>query len=299
VSQPVVLVVGSINADTTCRVTAIPAPGETTVAHDVIESPGGKGANQAASAARAGATVRLVGAVGEDAAGAVQLEALRILGVDTEGVARLPGARTGSAFVVVSATDADNTIVVDPGANALVPLDRIAGHVAAHVAAVGPGAVVVIQSEMGATLTDAAARACADHGARAVINNGPWQALAADTLRLADPLVVNEHEAAQALEEDGATDLAAAVRRRHGSASVVVTHGGAGASVSDGSGAADDRMPAQPALRVVSTTGAGDAFVGALAVALAHDRSLRDAVQVGLRAGAEAVGWDGARPPGV
>ena len=147
-------------------------------------------------------------------------------------------------------------------------------------------------------MVDAAAAAAYERGIRVVVNNGPWLPLATATLEAADPLVVNEHEAAEACDASGAegaegADLADAVRRRHGCRSVVVTRGAEGASISGAEASA--RIAALPVERVVDTTGAGDAFVGTLAAVLAQGRSLRRAVEEGQRAGAAVVASLGAR----
>ena len=147
-------------------------------------------------------------------------------------------------------------------------------------------------------MVDAAAAAAYERGVRVVVNNGPWLPLATATLEAADPLVVNEHEAAEACDGSGAEggDLADAVRRRHGCRSVVVTRGAGGASIS--SAEVSERLAAPTVDRVVDTTGAGDAFVGTLAAVLAQGRGLRRAVEEGQRAGAAVVGRLGARGDG-
>jgi ribokinase len=290
-----VVVVGSINVDVVMHVPGFPVPGVTLLADHVERSPGGKGANQAVAAARAGATTRLVGAVGDDGDSTSQVDALVAAGVDVSEVETSRGRTTGTAFVMV-APSGENAIVVDPGANGHLDLRRVL------VAVSDPGAtapaVVLLQSEVGAAVVDAAAAVAYERGIRVVVNNGPWLPLAAATLEAADPLVVNEHEAAEACGGSAAkrADLADAVRRRHGCRSVVVTHGAEGASISGAEASA--RIAALPVERVVDTTGAGDAFVGTLAAVLAQGRSLRRAVEEGQRAGADVVASVGARGAG-
>jgi len=290
-----VVVVGSINVDVVVHVPGFPVPGVTLLADHVERSPGGKGANQAVAAARAGAATRLLGAVGDDGDSRPQVDALVAAGVDVSGVATCRGRTTGTAFVMV-APSGENAIVVDAGANGHLDVRRVAAALSDRDAPAPD--VVLLQSEVGAAVVDAAAAAAYDRGIRVVVNNGPWLSLAAATLEAADPLVVNEHEAAEACGGSGAdgSDLADAVRRRHGCRSVVVTRGAAGASISGAEASA--RIAALSVDRVVDTTGAGDAFVGTLAAVLAQGRSLRRGVEEGQRAGAAAVGHVGARGSG-
>jgi ribokinase len=290
-----VVVVGSINVDVVMHVPGFPAPGVTLLADRVERSPGGKGANQAVAAARAGAATRLLGAVGDDGDGAPQVDALVAARVDVSGVETCHGRTTGTAFVMV-APSGENAIVVDAGANGALDVRRVVTALSDR----GDTApdVVLLQSEVGAAVVDAAAAAAHARGIRVVVNNGPWLPLAAATLEAADPLVVNEHEAAEACDGSGAegADLADAVRRRHGCRSVVVTRGAGGASVSGAE--ASETLTAPTVDRVLDTTGAGDAFVGTLAAVMAQDQGLRRAVEEGQRAGAAVVGRLGARGDG-
>jgi ribokinase len=290
-----VIVVGSVNADYVLALERRPAGGETLMATaDMVVAPGGKGANQAAAASRAGARSALIGAVGDDLVGAEQLTALRMAGVETTMVKEVQGCSTGIAVVMVT-PDGENSIVVAPGANS--HLDPRWVQEALERSAVG--ALVVLQTELPAELIDAAAATCRGIGARVLINNGPWMSLRKSTLELADPLVVNEHEARDACEERvGVTatpQLAQAVRLRTGAASVLVTLGAAGVLVSDG--ANEFSIPASEPTAVVDTTGAGDAFIGSVAALLAEGCSLVEAAKGATVAAAQAVEWSGARPP--
>src|SRR6478735_1242061 len=248
-----VVVVGSINVDVVMHVPGFPVPGVTLLADRVERSPGGKGANQAVAAARAGAATRLLGAVGDDGDSAPQVDALVVAGVDVSGVETCSGRITGTAFVMV-APSGENAIVVDAGANGLLDPRRVVAALSDR-GTTAPD-VVLLQSEVGAAAVDAAAAAAYERGIRVVVNNGPWLPLAAATLEAADPLVVNEHEAAEACDASGAegaegaegADLADAVRRRHGCRSVVVTRGAEGASISGAEASA--RIAALPVERV-------------------------------------------------
>ena len=287
-----VVVVGSVNADVVLHVACLPAPGVTVLADRVERSSGGKGANQAVAAARAGAVTRLLGAIGDDADGARQVDALVAAGVDVSGVETCRDRATGTAFVMV-APSGENAIVVDAGANGHLDVRRVVARLSDR--GVPAPDVVLLQSEVGAAVVDAAAVAAHARGIRVVVNNGPWLPLAPATLEAADPLVVNEHEALEACggPATGGEDLADAVRRRHGCRSVVVTRGAAGASTSGAEASA--RLAAPVVERVVDTTGAGDAFVGTLAAVLAQSHGLRRAVEDGQHAAAAVVGGSGAR----
>lgn len=292
-----VVVVGSVNADLVARVERHPAPGETLLGTSMVVLPGGKGANQAVAAARCGAATALVGAVGTDPFAEPALGGLRAAGVDLAALVVRDGP-TGIAVVTVD-DDGENTIVVVPGANALV--DDAA--VTAHRQRVESAAVVVVQGEIARSGTE---RAAALTRGRLLVNLAPVVDVDLAVLRAADPLVVNEHEAGLVL---AALDGGAPARRDtaqadgritarllgHGVRSVVLTLGARGALVAR---AGQDPVPlAAPRVDVVDTTGAGDAFVGALAAGLAAGEDLVDAARVAVRVGASAVGSAGAQGP--
>jgi len=287
-----VVVVGSANVDHLLRVPRLPAPGETVLAHGGTRQPGGKGANQAVAAARLGAAVVFVGCVGDDEDGVLVLDALRAEGVDASEVEVVGGERTGLALVCLL-DGGENAITVVPGANGALPAARAAGVV--HRLA-RPGGVVVVQAEVPPEVVAAALRSAQDAGARGVLNLAPYTPLDPQVLRLADPLVVNEAEASAMVGWDvpdaaGAARAAADLRER--ARSVVITLGAGGASWADAEGAGHAPAPAVSA--VVDTTGAGDAFVGALAARLAVGDGLADAVAVGVRCGSFAVTAVGAQ----
>ncbi|MEW1752998.1 ribokinase [Streptomyces angustmyceticus] len=287
-----VLVVGSANADLTVRVARRPGAGETVTGTDLVESAGGKGANQAAAAARIGGRTALLARVGGDAYGELLLGAQRDAGTDVTPVIVDDTARTGTAMIIVD-PDGDNSIVVSPGANAaLTPQD-----VAAAEDTIAAASVVSLQLEIPMESVRAAATAAEQAGTRVVLNPSPAPeaaALAPGLLAAADPLVVNEHEARQLSGlTDGTPAAWAQALRDRGARSVVVTLGGDGALVLDDGGAAE-----VPGVRVkaVDTTGAGDAFTGALATRLARGDSLPEAARFAVRVGAAAVTKPGAQP---
>jgi ribokinase len=267
-----VLVVGSLNVDSVVTVERHPRPGETLLGGDLRTLFGGKGANQAVAAARAGAEVAMIGRVGDDPAGERYMERLRGFGVDVSGVRRDPDRVTGHAAIAVP-QDGENTIIVSPGANSRVGLDDLE-----PIARLQPGDVLLTQLELDLGVVAEAVRRASAAGARVVLNVAPYAELPADVLLLADPVVVNEHEAEQ---------LAAAGLETR---SLLTTLGGEGARWGDTS------VPADRVDEVVDTTGAGDAFCGALAAALANGADRAEALRAAVAAGAEAVSWPGAQP---
>ena len=269
-----VLVLGSINVDLVTRVERHPRPGETVRGEHLQRLAGGKGANQAVAAATAGADVAMVGCVGDDAGGRSYRRRLAALGIDVAGVRVAPDVPSGHALVQV-ADDGENTVVVVPGANDVLDEREVAA-----VDTLGPGDVLLLQTEVPYRVVCVAARRAAGRGARVVLNLAPYTALPADVLRLADPVVVNEHEM-QALAESGGQPR-----------SVLVTFGENGASW-DGV-----TVPAVvvPPEELADTTGAGDAFCGTLAAALAAGAGSEEAVAAALAAGAGAVRRMGAQP---
>lgn len=283
-----IVVVGSINADLLLPCERIPRPGETLHAHARSLVPGGKGANQAVAAARLGGSVALIGAVGEDHMGEDALVLLEEAGVDLAGVARVPGS-TGIAVVQVE-DSGENAILIEGGANRAMTADAVRS--ASSV--VGSAAVVVLQGEIPRDGIEAAASACTG---RLVVNLAPVIPVAADVLRRADPLVVNEHEGAGALKLLGeyaqGDHAVVGCLIEAGVPSVVMTRGAKGALV--GRPGVTTEVPA-PTVEVVDTTGAGDAFVGGLAVRLASGDDLVEAARYAARVGAFACRGRGAQP---
>ncbi|MEU1373729.1 ribokinase [Streptomyces triculaminicus] len=287
-----VLVVGSANADLTVRVDRRPGPGETVLGTDLVESAGGKGANQAAAAARLGARTALLARVGDDAFGELLLDAQRDAGTELRHVLVEKGARTGTAMIVVG-PDGDNSIVVSPGANAaLSPAD-----VTAAREVIAASAVLSLQLEVPERTVRAAVAVAAETGTRVVLNPSPTpEVLDPALLAAADPLVVNEHEARRLSgHPDGDPGRWAAALRDLGARSVVVTLGAHGALALDADAAEPASVPGVE-VEVVDTTGAGDAFTGALAARLARGASLAEAARYAVRVGAASVTREGAQP---
>lgn len=277
-----VIVVGSVNEDLLVRA-PIPAPGETVAATQPLALlGGGKGANAACAAARLGAETCFAGCVGDDEAGARACEQLLAAGVDVGRLAVLPGVGTGRAVVIVD-DHGENAIVIAAEANGLLDAARVEAAVAALAV---PGAVVLSNLEIPAEAVEAAAAAAAAHGLRFVLDPAPARPLGDALIPPGAVLVPNEHE----LEQLGAT---AAELLARGASAVVVTRGAAGADVH-----VRDAAPlriAAPAVQAVDTTGAGDAFRGALAAELAAGQELHAAVRLAAAAGAHATTAPGAR----
>ena len=269
-----VFVFGSINADTSYRMVALPAPGETVLAHSAQSSPGGKGANQAIAAAAAGAPARMAGLVGDDAEGAAVLRALADRDVDTASVCTRPGASTGRAVVAVDERG-ENAIIVLPGANGLVDATAAADAFALP-GTLRSGDVLVLQNEVPAVANRAAARLARAAGATVIWNAAPAPATADDIVHDIDLLVVNERELEQlasllGVGRDSGADGRAALLARTASAlaessgsplAAVCTLGAAGALYVDGDGTGS---VSAPEVQAVDTTAAGDTVVGYLA----------------------------------
>ncbi len=278
-----VVVVGSANLDVVARVPRIPGPGETLLATSISRGAGGKGANQAVAAARAGgAPTSFVGQLGDDGDGAFLRDSLAGSGVRTDVVAD-SAEPTGTALISVS-DDGENAIVVVGGANA-----DFTALTQAQRERIASADVVVAQLEIPMPVVHAAARARRD-GARFVLNAAPSAPLPPELLAEVDVLVVNEHEA---IDVAGVGDVAAAIDAVAPLVgALVVTLGARGCLVVEG----DARTEiAAPVVRAVDTTGAGDTFCGVLAARLAAGDDLAAAARHGVVAGALAVQRPGAQ----
>lgn len=283
---PTVVVVGSVNVDHIVTAPTFPRPGETILGTSVTSAVGGKGANQAVAAALAGASVAMVASTGDDANGATARQRLAERGVQTTHVAVIATEPTGTAWITVA--EQDNTIIVIPGANARWSPGDLPS-------AVGTAAVVLSQLEIPMEVVRAAAE---QTRGSFVLNAAPAAALPADVLARCDVLVVNEHELAVVAEVERAADddaiiSAHAKLRARGVGAVVTTRGAAGAIVTDHDGVTTilGALPAE----VVDTTGAGDAFAGALAARLGSGEPLLKACRWGVAAGSLAVRGVGAQ----
>ncbi|NDY93948.1 ribokinase [Ideonella sp. TBM-1] len=279
--------------DLVLRVARLPLPGETLAGHGFETQPGGKGGNQAVAAARLGARVALVGAVGQDDFGQALLQALQADGVDTQAVARRAGVATGVAAVTVS--DAGlNSIVLAEGANGTVtPAD-----VQAAEAAIAAAQVLLLQCEVPLPAIEAAVALARRHGTQVLFNPAPVPAapLPEVLLQQVDLLVPNEHEAALLsglpVSDPDSARAAALVLHARGVQRLLITLGGQGVLLSGPEGAV--HLPA-PRVTPVDTTAAGDTFIGGVAACLAAGQPLAQAVAFGQQAAALSVTRRGAQ----
>jgi ribokinase len=279
-----VVVVGSINVDLVVATQRLPRPGETVLGGELARHLGGKGANQAVAAARAGASVTMVGAVGRDADGDESVAALEAEGIDVSRIRRVD-ARTGVALIAV-APDGENQIVVAPGANAMVPADDAS---LPRVETGGGVLLACLEVPMAAVI--AAVGAARRIGLQPIVNPAPAQRLPPEVLA-AGPIVTPNQEELRALTGAGDTDAAVGWLLDAGARAVIVTLGDAGALLADGS--RRERF-AGHLVNVVDATGAGDAFSGVLAAWVARGYPLDVATEAANAAASLSVTRPGAR----
>ena len=302
------VVVGSLNSDIVVTASRHPAPGETILGDDVRTFGGGKGANQAVAAARAGADVRMVGRVGADAAGVTLTAGLRADGIDVTQVGVCRHDPSGTALIVVASNGGENSIVVVPGANArLRPIHVDDASGAGVFRSDGGTGVLLTQLEIPLDTVARALKLARAEGLITILNAAPATSAVRPLLAMVDVLVVNEHELALAADngddngdgggdgdgdydgdlDAGVTAILAIVP------AVIVTLGSQGALVADRHGV--ERIAAHH-VEVLDTTGAGDAFCGVLAASLAAGLDLRQAAIRANAAGALATTTAGAQP---
>jgi len=282
--QPVVAVVGSLNIDLIAYTSRVPTAGETVIGERFQMGFGGKGANQAVMAARLGARVAMVGALGDDVYAAMTLDNLARQEVDARHVARVPGS-SGVAPIWVE-PDGTNRIIVVPGANDAVDPEAAARAIESmdHVD------VVMGQLEIPQRVTLAAFRAARERGAITILNPAPAAPLDPELLDASHWLIPNETEFAilagiPRLEPGDDAPIAAYATRV--SPRLLLTLGSRGAAIVSAEGEVD-RIPATP-VTAVDTTGAGDAFVGAFAVGLAAGLNERAAARLGIACASDSV----------
>jgi ribokinase len=265
-----VWVVGSLNVDLVVNVRRQPQPGQTIIGRDLARVPGGKGANQALAAARGGAPTTLISAVGDDGQAEAYLRELELRGVDPR-IAVKEHQATGQAIITVEDTG-ENSIIVVPGANAaLAPEEAVSG-----LEGITAGDVLLVQLEIALETAEAAIDHARHSGATVVLNPSPWPE-GSELWRKADVVLVNEVEADSMGQGQGGPEK-------------VRTLGPEGA-VWDGVGSAR-----APRVEAVDTTGAGDAFAGALAAGLALGKPKRQALAAAVEAGARQCEHQGAQP---
>lgn len=287
-----IVIVGSVNTDMIIQLDRIPRPGETVIGGDFSTAPGGKGANQAVAAARAGGKVTLVARVGNDALGRQAVEGFVAEGIDTSHVRSDPDTPSGVALIFVDA-QGENSIAVASGANARLTAEDVRD----AREAIASADVLVTQLETPMDAVREAVDLAVEHGVRVVLNPAPAQPLRKGFLQQVSVLTPNETEAellTGIVVSDDATALAAAERlHADGVRAILITLGSRGTFVLD----RDTRevIPAFP-VTAVDSTAAGDVFNGALAVALAERTPLPEAVRFANAAAALAVTRLGAQP---
>ncbi|MFD1483681.1 ribokinase [Lacticaseibacillus baoqingensis] len=287
-----VVVVGSANVDQILQIPRLPQAGESLKMQGFSQAAGGKGANQAVAAARSGAAVAFVGAVGNDANGTWMREQLTAAGVQTKGLATR-STSTGQAFILLQA-NGENSILVHPGANALLT----PAAVAANAASLQGADFVVAQCEIAQPAIVQAFQIAKAAGKQTLLNPAPAAPLTAELLQLVDVVVPNETESA-ALSGIKIVDQASLAANaqwflQRQAATVIITLGAHGAYVATAQTAFLVPAFAVPA---VDTTAAGDTFIGALVAALTPDGGqLKSAVRYASMASALAVQRLGAQP---
>lgn len=287
-----IAVVGSYGAGLTMRVSAAPGPGETLTGGEFSEGPGGKGSNQAVGAARLGASVSLLTAVGDDAFGRTAHELWAAEGVDAAHV--ITGSRPTMVGFILVEPSGENRIAIAPGA--LDELDAAA--VRAFADEIVASDIVVVSMEIPESAVVEALRIAHDAGVRTLLNPAPARALPDAIWAAIDVITPNETEAPVLLglaSDHGLDDveLVGRLRERTGG-SVILTRGGRGALLSSDAGV--EEIAPLPVEHVVDTTGAGDSFTAALAVALAEGHGLADAARFAAAAGAHTVTIAGVIP---
>jgi ribokinase len=286
-----VFVAGSINMDVVTTAERHPKIGETVAGKDVLYFPGGKGANQAVAAAKQGVLTTLIGRLGEDAFGHDLRKFLAAQSIDLGLVKDTEGVHTGTAVITVA--NSDNTIVVVPGANALVDATDVAA------ASLAKGDVAVSQFEIPLPAIAAFFRRARAGGATTILNPAPARAVGPELLALVDILVLNETElgvlaGAELGEHDEPQYFIEAARKLRGKdRSICITLGRRGVLALVGSEAM--LIPGRN-VKAVDTTGAGDCFVGALAAQLASNKSMRNALTYANAAASICVQRMGAAP---
>ena len=271
--RPRITVVGSVNMDLVFRTPRMPATGETLHGHDFHQIPGGKGANQAVAAARLGADVSFIGAVGDDGFGEFSRNCLAVEQINLAHLATVKGIATGVAGILVT-DSGDNSIVLAAGANATLSASQIE----AAAATIASAQVLICQLETPLESVTRAIQIAHAQGVTVILNPAPARALSDDLLRQVNYLIVNETEAAQLsgieVNDQASAQQASQKLLQRGAGCVLLTMGGNGALITEQTGS--QFIPAVK-VEVVDTTAAGDTFVGAFAGGIASGMGIPQA----------------------
>lgn len=280
-----ILVVGSINIDLVMNTERIAKVGETVRGTSFNTFAGGKGANQAVAAARLGANVKMLGAVGNDAYGNVLIEGMQKDGIDTSGIERFDTS-TGVAVIVVC--NGDNSIIINAGANALVMPE----YIDRHIDAVEWADFVIMQYEIPMETVLHTAKIAHSLGKTVVINPAPMAETPEELIKICDLFVPNQTEANTLLGREYDEQTAVKKINELGAKSVLITLGSKGSLMFDGRD-----MEYTPAVKAeaVDTTAAGDCFIGALVTALSEDKPMKEAVPFATKAASISVTRNGAQ----
>ncbi len=286
-----ILVIGSSNTDMVIRVGGLPLPGETVLGDQFQIFAGGKGANQAIAAQRAGATVRFLGAVGGDDFGKAAIDALVAEGIDTGAVQVIDGVPSGVALILVD-QNGENCIAVVPGANAHITPEVVHeyGHIFPHVG------FLLVQLEMPMDAVEEAIALAAENDVKVILNPAPAASLSDTLLKNLFCITPNASElktlTGKEVRNAKTAAAAASVLLQRGVQNVVVTLGEAGALICNSDGTHHEKAVA---VQVVDTTGAGDTFNGVFTAKLAAGKSLRDALRLAVAAASLSVQYAGVR----
>lgn len=287
-----IIVVGSTNTDMVCQLPTLPTPGETVVGGKFFKVNGGKGANQAVAAARAGGQVSMLGCVGTDEFGPVAISSMARDGVDTTMMKLTGEASTGIALIFVD-DRGQNSIAVAPGANSLL----LPGDIEKAEAKIAGAEIVLLQYEIPRETVEKTIEIAHKHGTKVIFNPAPANEVSAETLPMIDFIVLNTKETELftgiKTTKDAEIIKAAQNLKERGVKNVIITLGSAGAYVSGPE--MQDFVQAMP-VKAADTTAAGDVFCGALATALSEGMKLPDAMRFATAASAISVTRMGAQP---
>ncbi|WP_241781603.1 ribokinase [Paenibacillus sp. DMB5] len=287
-----IVIIGSLNMDMVVRTSRAPEAGETLFGQAFALSPGGKGANQAAAAARLGAEVTMIGRVGKDGFGREMLEVMRQEGVHTGYIGQSETQATGVASIVVDG-EGENRIIVVPGAN----LEMGREDIAALEPVIRQAEIVVMQLETDLSMCEQAASMAHSHGIPVILNPAPARVLTDELLQHVAYLTPNETEAGilagMAVNSIADAEQAARLLLQKGVQNIIVTLGSKGALIVNNAGS--QHIPGFP-VQAVDTVAAGDSFNGALACQLTSGKTLPEAVRFANAVGALTVGKQGAIP---